>query len=320
MNNKVNYTAVGLMVILGMALMMAFTYWMLKPSKAAEVQIYSILFDESVLGLNEDAVVKYRGITVGKVTTLRINPKNSEQVEVLVQILKSTPVKETTVAKLTAQGITGLSYINLNLGSNGASPLVAKDGNEYPVIKTEVSFFERIDKSIDSVSAKLSKTLTGTSKLLNDENQKQMALTLKSTAAFMQNMEKLVDDNFINNTQASMQQLNSATKKLDEMMPKIDRFIDSSMKWEDKIALSFASIMKSYTGIKGSMSEIERAVASGEFNFKDIASDVVPTLNNSLVEMQYMMIKIGSALNKYERSPNDIIFKQEEIKKGPGEK
>ena len=320
MNNKVNYTVVGLMVILGMALMIAFTYWMLKPSKAAEVQIYSILFDESVLGLNEDAVVKYRGITVGKVITLRINPKNSEQVEVLVQILKSTPVKETTVAKLTAQGITGLSYINLNLGSNGASPLVAKDGNEYPVIKTEISFFERIDKSIDSVSAKLSKTLTGTSKLLNDENQKQMAMTLKSTAAFMQNMEKLVDDNFIDNTHASMKQLNSATKKLDKMMPKIDKFLDNSMAWEDKIAGSFESIMTSYTGIKGSMSEIERAVASGEFNFKEIASDVVPTLNNTLIEMQYMMIKIQSALDSYERSPNDIIFKQEEIKKGPGEK
>jgi len=319
-NNKVNYTAVGLMVILGIAFMIGFAYWMLKPSKSAEIQTYSILFDESVLGLNEDAVVKYRGITVGKVTTLRINPKNSEQVEVLVQILKSTPVKETTVAKLTAQGITGLSYINLNLGNNGASPLVAKDGEEYPVIKTEVSFFERIDKSIDTISVKLSKTLSGTSELLNEENQKQMALTLKSTATFMQNMEKLLSVEFINNTHVSMQNLNSATKKLDEMMPKIDNFIDNSVAWEDKIALSFESIMTSYTGIKGSMSEIERAVASGEFNFKDIASDVVPTLNNSLVEMQYMMIKIGSALNKYERSPNDIIFKQEEIKKGPGEK
>jgi len=307
------------MVILGIALMIGFTYWRLKPSKEAEIQIYSILFDESVLGLNEDAVVKYRGITVGKVTTLRINPKNSEQVEVLVQILKSTPVKETTVAKLTAQGITGLSYINLTLGVNGAKPLVAKDGDEYPIIKTEVSFFERIDKSIDSISVKLSNTLSGTSKLLNDENQKQMALTLKSTAAFMQSMETLLSDDFIDNTHASMKQLNSATKKLDEMMPKIDKFIDSSMEWEDKIALSFASIMTSYTGIKGSMSEIERAVASGEFNFKEIASDVVPTLNNTLIEMQYMMIKIQSALNKYERSPNDIIFKQEEIKKAPGE-
>ena len=74
-----------------------------------------------------------------------INPKNTEQVEVLITILKSTPIKSDTVAKLTSQGITGLSYINLSLGSNNAPPLVAKEGQDYPVIKTLPSFFERFE-------------------------------------------------------------------------------------------------------------------------------------------------------------------------------
>jgi phospholipid/cholesterol/gamma-HCH transport system substrate-binding protein len=33
-----------------------------------------------------------------------------------------------------------------------------------------------------------------------------------------------------------------------------------------------------------------------------------------------MMNKIEDSLYKYERSPGDVLFKQEEIKKGPGEK
>ncbi len=319
MNNRVNYTAVGFMVLLGTILIIGFTYWLLKPTAEEETKKYNILFDESVLGLNIDAAVKYRGISVGKVIKLRINPNNTEQVEVLVEILKNTPIKETTVAKLTAQGITGLSYINLSLGDNGAESLKAKQGEEYPTIKTEASFFERFEKSLGTVSIKLSKTLSGTSKLLNDDNQEQIALMLKRTAAFMHNMEKLVDEEFIINFQESIKNLNRGTKKFDAMMPKIERFIDNSVEWEDKISGSFNSIMNSYIGIRAAMDEIHRAVASGEFNIKNIASDVVPTLNNTLLEMQHMMIGIEGALQRYERSPNDILFRQEEIKKAPGE-
>ena len=99
MNNRVNYTLVGFLVIIGFFLMLTFSYWLLKPEQENETKKYLIRFDESVLGLNVDSVVKYRGIDVGKVTSIKINPKNTEQVEVLITILKTTPIKEKTVAK-----------------------------------------------------------------------------------------------------------------------------------------------------------------------------------------------------------------------------
>jgi len=156
MNNRVNYTAVGFLVLLGMSLIMGFTYWMLKPTVNDDMQKYTIYFDESVLGLNLDAPVKYRGISVGKVTQMRINPKNSDQVEVTVTVLKTTPVKVDTVAKLTAQGITGLTYINLSMGSHISEVLKLQKGEKYPVIKTIPSFFENLEKSFGNVSNRLS--------------------------------------------------------------------------------------------------------------------------------------------------------------------
>lgn len=320
MNNKVNYTAVGLAVLVGIILMLGFIYWMLKPSTEDEVKIYGIHFNESVLGLNVDSAVKYRGISVGKVIRLRINPKNIEQVEVLVSILKLTPVKETTVATLTSQGITGLSYINLSLGNNDAANLEAKEGEEYPIIKTEASFFERFEESLGTVSTKLSKTLTGAEELLNDENQVQISILLNRTAAFMTQMEKLANDEVIEDIHTSFKNLDRVTKKLDLMMPKVDHFIDKSVAWENEISKSLASISSSYKVIQASMDEIKRAVADGEFNFKEIIGDVIPTINNTLIETQHLMIRMEGALNQYERSPGDMLFKQEEIKKGPGEK
>ncbi|MCW8895261.1 MAG: MlaD family protein [Sulfurimonas sp.] len=319
MNNRVNYSLVGFLVLLSLILMLGFGYWLLKPSAEEEMQKYLIRFDESVLGLNLDAPVKFRGISVGKVVNMKINPKNSEQVEILVDILKTTPVKSSTVAKLTSQGITGLSYINLSQGDNKAPLLKASKEEEFPVIQTSPSLFFKLEDTFGDVTTDLSGTLLRMQQLLNEENQQEITLLLRNSAVFMSKMNKTFDDETIRNFQASMKNLNSSTKKLDEMMPRIEKFINNSVEWEDKISSSFKSITGSYHGIRTTMDDFREAMARGDFNLKEITGDLVPTMNSTFVEMQELMIKMQEAIDKYERSPGDILFKQEKIKKGPGE-
>jgi len=319
MNNRVNYTFVGFLVIISISMMLWFSYWLLKPSKVEEMQKYFIYFDESVLGLNLDAPVKFRGISVGRVTRLRINPKNTQQVEVLIDILKTTPIKSSTVAKLTSQGITGLSYINLSLGDNSADFIKAKEGDEYPIIKTIPSLFMKLEDSFGSVSENLSKTLSRTQQLLDDENQIEISLLLKNSALFMSKMNKILDAKTINNFQETIKNLNSSSKKLDEMIPRIGALADKSAKWEDDMFKTFNSIMNSYLGIRGTMDLFKESLQSGDFNIKEISSDIVPTMNNTLLGMQELIIKIQEAVDKYNRSPSDMIFMKEQIKKGPGE-
>ncbi len=320
MNNKANYTIVGILVIIAMSLMMAFTYWLVKPEVLSDVRKYTIYFDESVLGLNIDAPVKYRGISVGKVKVLEINPKNSEQVKVTISVLKSTPIKSDTVAKLTAQGITGLTYINLSMGKHNTKILEVKENEKYAVIKTVPSFFENFEKSLGSVSTRLSSTLGLTEELLGAENQAQMALLLRHSANVMHRMDLLLDDETIKHIHSSAKNMDEFSQKLNKIMPDIDNFIQNSVNWEDDIATSFSSITTSYIGITASMNEIKRAIASGEFNLQDISADVIPTMNNTFLQMQELMIQFEGALKQYNDSPSDILYKKEAIKKAPGEK
>jgi phospholipid/cholesterol/gamma-HCH transport system substrate-binding protein len=319
MNNRVNYSLVGFLVLFAISAMVFFGYWLLRPSKEVEMKQYAIYFDESVLGLNLDAPVKYKGISVGKVSSLNINPKNSEQVEVLINVLKSTPIKSSTVAQLTSQGITGLSYINLSFGDDGSEPLKSKKGEAYPVIKTIPSLLIKLENTFGDVTLNLSEVLAGTKELLKKENQAEFSLVLKNSAIFMSKMNQVLDDETILNLQQSIKNLNSATKKLDEMIPRVERLVDNSIAWEDGITASFASIMNSYLGIKESMNTFNKALKSGEFNLKEMSSDLLPTMNNTLLDLQNLIVKMQETLNKHERSPSDILFMQEQIKKGPGE-
>lgn len=319
MNNKVNYALVGFLVMIAFTMILAFSYWLLKPEQEEKTKKYLIRFNESVLGLNIDSVVKYRGIDVGKVSDIRINPKNSEQIEVFITILKTTPIKEQTVAKLTSQGITGLSYINLDLGDNNAPFLKIKEGEEYPIIKTIPSLFENIEKSMGTVSDKVSKVLSKTEQMFNDENQKQVSLLLEKTASFMAKMEQLLDEKSIIHFHNILENTDNITKKTDKLIPRIDQLVTDTSDFETSLLQDVNSITKSFLALRTAMNEIQKAVANGDFNFKEITKDTIPNLNNTLIQLESLMIKLEESLKNYNRSPADIIFKTEEIKKGPGE-
>jgi phospholipid/cholesterol/gamma-HCH transport system substrate-binding protein len=316
MNNKVNYTVIGFLVLFSVVLILAFSYWLLQPTVETKTSKYNIYFDESVLGLNIDAPVKYRGISVGKVTKLQISPTNSAQVEVEVTILSTTPVKENTAAKLTSQGITGLSYINLSMGDHNAPPLVAKAGQKYPVIKTIPSFFEDFEKSLDNVSSKLSKTLTRTETLLNDENQKQITLLLTRSANVMDKIDRVLNDDTIQSLQASAKNFESASAKIDAMIPNINKLVQKSSTWEDSLRKSFEQIENTYVSISKTMDGMRDTFSS---TGQDV-SEIIPTLDATMLEMQNVMVDLKNTMDDFSKSPSDVLYKEEEIKKAPGEK
>ncbi|MCK9473871.1 MlaD family protein [Sulfurimonas sp.] len=321
MNNRVNYTIVGALVLIGVIGMGFFGFWLLKPAKESEVESYIVYFNESVLGLNIDAPVKYKGFSVGKVVKLSLSQDNLEQVEVLIEILKETPIKTSTEAQLTSQGITGLSYINLTSNNQtDAKPLAADAKREYPVIKSIPSTLVKLESRFLDMFEDLTETLQMIRELFKDDNQHNFSLLVKNSADMMGKINQTLDEETINNFKNTAKNLNSASKKLEKLMPQIDKFIDKSVNFEDNISAAFDSIKNSYLSVENAMDTINRALESGEFNIKEMSSDILPTMNSAFLDMQNLIIEIQETLKKHERSPADLLFMQEEIKKGPGEK
>ncbi|SFV59363.1 ABC transport system periplasmic substrate binding protein [hydrothermal vent metagenome] len=320
MNNKVSYKLIGIFVLVGFAMIVGFSYWLLKPASKDAMQKYIIYFDESVAGLNINAPVKYRGITVGKVINLRINPSNIEEIEATVDILKTTPIKETTVAKLTAQGITGLTYINLTLGANSAPLLKPKKGEKYPVIKSVPSLFKDVEKSLGGLSTQLSGILQKTNKILDASNRHEVHKILLHTATVLEHIDMVFDAKRVKSLQKSMDNLALFSSQLTQLTPKVDAFLSNSIAWEDKMSNSFGSIERSYKGIGVTMDNMALSFANSEKDMKDISINLVPTLDATLLQMQSTMIEFNSLLRAYKRNPSDILFKRTKVKRGPGEK
>jgi len=319
MNSRVNYTLVGAFVMLSSFLIVGFVYWLMKPVSKNETRPYTIYFSESVSGLNLDAPVKYRGITVGKVEEMLINPHNPEEIQVNISLDVHTPVKTDTVAKLTAQGITGLVVIDLSEGSKSAPLLRPRNGESVAVIASAPSFFERVGETLGSVTSKLSRTLDNTSDLLNASNREQMGLILERMAVSLERVEKLLDDRAIANLHQTLASSASAAARFDAMMPRLAFLVENSVTFEDSLRNSFASIQNSYLGIGEAMEVFKKKNEEGHYSVKDNIGQPMKEFELSMRELQQTLGTLNRMLETYENRPSDMIFKTEAPDVGPGE-
>ena len=137
METDKHYFFEGLFII-GFAIAAAiFAVWLGSTGRHDDV-FYRIHFPDSVSGLAVGDPVKYRGVDVGTVKLIRIDPENTRLVLVEVRLRKETPVKTDTRASLALKGLTGVVFIELNGGDPAAKSLLAiTPAGQIPEIPSE---------------------------------------------------------------------------------------------------------------------------------------------------------------------------------------
>ena len=154
--------------IIGLSVAAAlFAVWLVGTGHRDDV-LYRIHFAESVSGLAIGDPVKFRGVDVGTVKTISLDPADPRLVQVDVRLRKEAPVKTDTKATLKLKGITGVVFIELDGGSPAAPTLLASTGEgqipEIPSAKgTLTAILELLPKLLDkfsSIENQVSKVVT----------------------------------------------------------------------------------------------------------------------------------------------------------------
>ena len=110
MESKVKFASVGAFVIVLTLAMIGGALWLSSGKYYRKTyDTYETYMTESVSGLNLNAPVRYRGVDVGRVRTIMLAPDNVEQVRLVLDVERGTPVKEDTLATLQMQGLTGIA-------------------------------------------------------------------------------------------------------------------------------------------------------------------------------------------------------------------
>lgn len=300
MDTKINFFKIGLFVIVLIVSLLFVVFWLGKFGfEKKKFDEYTIYFKESVSGLNIGSSIKYKGFEVGNVGEIKLNPNNSEEIQIDITIKKGTPIKEDNYAVLGNLGITGLKYIELKGGSNNSN-LLKEDENGFKIISSKTSDLTTLVDSTTDLTNELTLVLAQMKKLLADENIKTISQILDKTQNSMSNVEQF--SNYLVNNE----------KKLDELLKNINILTKNGNK-------SFESIDKSASSFKELSNEILLEIKKGSFDINDMSKKSFEKLNIVLNSLDSTLLQTQILIDNLNQSPSDILFKQKNIKNGPGE-
>jgi phospholipid/cholesterol/gamma-HCH transport system substrate-binding protein len=294
MEREANYAAVGAFVLIVTLLGALFVYWYSDTREHRDYNRYEIYFTGSVSGLDKGASVRYLGVGVGRVVDMRVDPRDSSRVQVIVDIDSRTPVSPDTVAVLSLQGITGLLYIDLAQDRTGKTMSPAVAGLKYPVIRSAPSRFDVFLSSLPELLASANEVVKRADRLLSDENLSAVTAAVnnldKATSALPQTVRNV--NALIVSLHGTSNELTAAAKGahdlIDTVQPDASATVQRLHVLADNLAHASGQLDKVISDnrqdvrsfVKTGLPEIERFVREGRAAAQDISALAVSLREN----------------------------------------
>lgn len=319
MESKVNYTVVGIFVVLFSIAAVAFVFWLGKYNDdEAQYQHFKVYITESVSGLAPEATVKFHGVDVGLVESIQINPTNSEEVELLLKIKKTTPIKNDSTAVLKFFGITGLAFIEISGGAKNA-PLLQTSPDNIATIPTTPSLIKRLDESLSLVVTKFSETLDKTNAILNEKNSDNFSQTLSNLKTMSQQMNAYQDeiDTLLRNSIQTGQ-------NMDDMMARVgkssDTVNDSMATFKITMRDGFHPTMVAWRETSKNVDLLTKTINANLVRGDYDAQASMVELNTLMIQSRTLLGEMEQTLKNIKENPSDLLFKETKPTPGPGEK
>lgn len=179
METRANYAMIGAFVLLAALMGLGFALWLGQSQFNQEYDSYDIVF-EGPVSLEEGASVRYIGIKVGEVERIGIDREDDSKVRARIRVDAETPVRTDSTASIEFAGITGVTFVQINAGSQSAARLQREPGQEVPVIEASQSPVSELFSSGTEIMGRASLTLERLDDLLSEDNVESVSNTIRN--------------------------------------------------------------------------------------------------------------------------------------------
>ena len=332
MEPKIRYVAVGLFVVLLGTASVAVFLWLSRGIERTTYDRYRAYFRESVSGLGPNAVVKYRGVEVGRVREIVINPRNVEEVRLTLEIARGTPVKSDTVAVLKLQGLTGLAFLDLTGGSQGAPMLQAEAGERYPVIRTAPSLLHRIDSDVTRLVAGVTDFTEDARALVDKETRDELKRILRDLATLADTLAKRSGtvDRGVADAAKALENIARITDRLDARSPEIVENLGKGTAALKDAGGEARNAAVEFQKAAGNVQEAGREVARAGRELSSLVGESrddlgrfarhgLPEIGILVSELRQLTVQLQRLARQLEQEPDSVILGRHPVPPGPGE-
>ncbi|MDR3323544.1 MAG: MlaD family protein [Zoogloeaceae bacterium] len=290
MENRAHALIAGLFtLLLGAAVVLALYFFGEPPEETREVIVVT---RQNVSGLNPQAQVRYRGIRVGKVLGIQLDPQDVSNILIRIEVVQQVPLTRSTSAKLAHQGVTGIAHVLLEDDGSDRQPLSEK----LPRIAMQPSLFDHIEDALPIMLVEAQRFLKNANALLDDNNRRHLGKTLanleESTGrmnATLAQMQSLLSD-------ANVAGLSSAIQKAGPLMQETHQLM--------------ADLQGVSRRVEGLLSESGPEGGVGT---------LAPRINHMAEELTAASRQLNRVLRQLEDAPQSLVFGAPSVAPGPGE-
>ncbi len=291
-----------------------FAVWLAKVEFEAVAKQYVIYFSGSVTGLSIGSPVRYRGVPVGSVSDIRIDPKNVERILVMAEVADDTPIKQDTTASLGMQGITGVAYILLSGGTHASKLLSVKPDAKYPEIVSEASGLETLMEKAPEIFEKVVVLVDQLTKLVDDRNVKSISATLDNLrtlsdtlAARRHSIDRILSLGESTLTEAR-QVVGNMNKVTSDFSAKSGVLTNSIMDAVTDAQVTLSDVRDTAQSFSSLAIKLEGVVDENRVAVQDFATGGLYELTQFLTEARLLVAGLTRLSNQLEQDPSRFLF------------
>ncbi len=324
MENRAHALAAGLFTIaLGIALA-AVAIWFSRDDGA--LLTYVVETATSVTGLKADAPVRYRGVEVGRVQSIRIEPGKNGLIAIRIGVSEETPITRSTYAQLGYLGVTGLAFVSLN--DDGSSKERLTTSLAAPsAIRLRPSL---IDSGEDLLGS-LAEVAERVNSLLNEENQQLVRRTLAGVEKLSAKTASLADElrPGLKGVPALVGEARAAVAKAGQLAGRSDRLVEQTgvlmertdvlMERTGQLVGNLNSVALKLEHKLDDIDKVTRTVDDVGSVARAVSDETVPRLNSLVDELHREARALDRLLQMIGEQPQSIVFGSSPGWPGPGE-
>lgn len=301
MESKVNYTIVGLFVVLLSAAMVIGGYWLTDGQHSRAYDTYIVYMTEAVSGLNEQSPVKFNGVKVGFVENIRLDQDNPQKVILTLKIFEGTPITESTVASLKSQGVTGLTYLGLKAETASAPRLKAHPGENYPVIAAVPSLLLQLGDAIRDLTTNMNSIVDTVKKVFDKDNRVAIKESLQNIATF----SKTIADN---------------SERLDKSLRLTETLLKNTVKASKDFPDVTNDLKQTLLSFRQASQEVKLTMQDSRAAMRTLSQQALPSTVQLINRLHTVAGNVQQLTQELQQNPAVMIRGKQPLPNGPGER
>lgn len=300
--------------VLGLvACLIAWAQWLAKEPLARTR--YRVVSTIPVAGLNPEAQVRYRGMGVGRVNTIGLDPKDKRRILIGIEVDDAIPVTRGTYAQLGMEGITGIAYVHLLDDGKDMSPApAAADGIAELTLRP--SFMDTLSDGAEGTVREARELIAALHALLNEDNRKRIGSTLASLEKVAANLE------------ATSQRLPGVVDRTDARLAAWlgednRRLARESLERMNEAMASLPALAKEAKQLaqdaRGLVAQLGRLSAEAQAGAGAVREDTLPRVNALADTVERGAQRVGRLASELDRQPESLLWGRKPSRPGPGE-